>query len=181
MNKKNRATGKKSRRGDSTFGELVPAAAAISEKGMLVGRGPVANIQIGAETKILAKAMIKQIERVVGDLVRQVAQFKNTGGNPICIGFVAINHASQYTSYEGERPFPTNGTSKYRHPLQEAAEAELRLVRDAAPAFDEFQLLKFRATNVSPYSFDWVSYGITRMEYSAMLVRISREYDKRFA
>lgn len=80
VNTKNLAIGKKTRRGDGTFGELVPTVAAITDKGMLVARGPVANIQIGAETKILAKAMIKQIDRVIGDLERQVQEFKKTGG-----------------------------------------------------------------------------------------------------
>jgi len=63
VNLKNLMTGKPGRRGDGTFGELVPAAVALTEKGMLVARGPVATIEIGAETKILAKAMIKQIVR----------------------------------------------------------------------------------------------------------------------
>jgi len=103
VNLSNQAVGKKSRRGDGTFGELVPSAVAIVEDGMLVARGPVANIEIGAETKILAKAMIKQIDRVVGDLVRQVEEFRRTGGNPICVGIIGINFASSYTSYEGER------------------------------------------------------------------------------
>ena len=65
VNQKNLMTGKPSRRGDGTFGELIPAAVALTEKGMLVARGPVATIEIGAETKILAKAMIKQIDRVI--------------------------------------------------------------------------------------------------------------------
>ena len=76
VNLKNLMTGKPGRRGDGTFGELVPAAVALTEKGMLVARGPVATIEIGAETKILAKAMIKQIDRVINDLVNQVSQFK---------------------------------------------------------------------------------------------------------
>jgi len=71
VNLKNLMTGKPGRRGDGTFGELVPAAMAITEKGMLVARGPVATIEIGAETKILAKAMIKQIDRVISDLLNQ--------------------------------------------------------------------------------------------------------------
>ena len=75
--------GKPSRRGDGTFGELVPAAIAVTEQGLLVARGPVATIEIGAETKILAKAMIKQIDRVIGDLVKQVTHFRTGGGNPI--------------------------------------------------------------------------------------------------
>lgn len=61
VNLRNLMTGKPGRRGDGTFGELVPAAMAVAEKGILVARGPVATIEIGAETKILAKAMIKQI------------------------------------------------------------------------------------------------------------------------
>jgi hypothetical protein len=52
VNMKNVMTGKPARRGDGTFGELVPAAVAVTEKGMLVSRGPVATIEIGAETKI---------------------------------------------------------------------------------------------------------------------------------
>jgi len=90
-----------------------------------VARGEIANIQIGAETKTLAKAMIKQIDRVIGDPIRQVEEFKNTGGNPICVAFVVINFAENYTSYEGERPWPTDG-KKYKHPIQEAADADPR-------------------------------------------------------
>jgi hypothetical protein len=51
MNRKNLMTGKPSRRGDGTFGELVPAAVALTEKGLLVARGPVATIEIGAEPR----------------------------------------------------------------------------------------------------------------------------------
>ena len=109
VNLGNKALGKPSRRGDGTFGELVPTAVAISEAGLFVARGEVANIQIGTETKILAKAMIKQIDRVIGDLVRQVEEFRRTGGNPICVGLVGINSAASYTSYEGEREWPTDG------------------------------------------------------------------------
>jgi hypothetical protein len=80
VNLHNIMTGKPGRRGDGTFGELVPAAIAITEKGMLVARGPVATIEIGAETKILAKAMIKQIDRVITDLINQVNEFKRRRG-----------------------------------------------------------------------------------------------------
>lgn len=179
-NTRNLAVGKNSRRGDGTFGELVPTVAAITTEGLIVARGPVANIQIGAETKILAKSMIKQIDRVIGDLERQVDEFKSTGGNPITVAFVGINHASAYTSYEGQRPFPTDGKGGYRHPIQEAAEAEARLLARAKPTFFDFQILNFRATNVPPYPFEWVNHAQTGMEYSSALVRISREYDMRF-
>jgi hypothetical protein len=179
VNLGNKAVGKLSRRGDGTFGELIPTATAVIIPGYLVARGDVANIEIGVETKILAKAMIKQIDRVIGDLVRQAEQFRRTGGTPICVGLVGINHAPRYTSYEGERPWPTDGR-KHKHPLQEAAEAERRIIARAAPAFDEFQVFRFRAANIEPFSFEWVNYRQSAKEYGAALIRISREYDRRF-
>jgi hypothetical protein len=179
VNLKNLMTGKPSRRGDGTFGELVPAAVALTEKGMLVARGPVATIEIGAETKILAKAMIKQIDRVINDLTNQVTQFKRGGGNPICVAFVGINFAEQYVSFEGRKRWPTDG-KKYKHPIQEAAQAEQRLHENARSAFDEFQVLRFRATNAKPFPFEWVDLSTSEMEYSSVLTRVSREYDRRF-
>ncbi len=179
INLKNVTVGKKARRGDGTLGELVPSAVAIVEKGFIVARGQTANIEIGAETKILAKAMIKQIDRVIGDLQRQVEMFKKHGGNPICVGFVGINFSETYTSYEGERAYPTDG-KKYKHPIQEAADAESRLRAEVQSAFDEFLILKFIATNTPPYPFTWVDYNSLNLEYNALLTRVSREYDTRF-
>jgi hypothetical protein len=179
VNVSNKAVGRPSRRGDGTFGELVPTTVAITETGLLVARGEIANIEIGAETKILAKAMIKQIDRVIGDLVRQVEQFKQTGGNPICIGLVGVNFAKRYTSYEGPAEWPTDG-KKRKHPVQEALDAESRLLAHARPSFDEFQILRFRAENTEPFAFEWVDHATTAKEYGALLVRLSREYDQRF-
>jgi len=179
VNLGNRTVGRPSRRGDGTFGELVPTAVAVTEAGLLVARGEIANIEIGAETKILAKAMIKQIDRVIGDLTRQVQEFKSTGGNPICVGIIAINRAPSYTGYEGEKTWPTDG-KKHKHPIQEAEEAERRLLSRARPSFDEFQILRFKVTNVEPYPFEWMDYNQTAKEYGALLIRVSREYDRRF-
>ena len=180
VNLKNVMVGKPARRGDGTFGELAPAVVAVIEKGMLVARGPVATIEIGAETKILAKAMIKQIDRVIGDLIKQVTHFKSGGGNPICVAFVGINFAEQYVSFEGRKRWPTDG-KRYKHPIQEAAQAEQRLNDKARSAFDEFQFLRFRATNTKPFPFEWVDLANSELEYSSLLTRISREYDRRFA
>lgn len=179
VNQANKAVGRPSRRGDGTFGELVPAAVAVTETGLLVARGEIANIEIGVETKILAKAMIKQIDRVIGDLGRQVEEFRKTGGNPICVAIVGVNFASNYTSYEGSREWPTDG-KKHKHPVQEATEAEKRLLARAAPAFDEFQVLRFQATNFAPFPFEWLDYDRIVKEYGALLIRLSREYDRRF-
>jgi hypothetical protein len=179
VNLANKTVGRPSRRGDGTLGELIPAAVAVTETGLLVARGEVANIEIGVETKILAKAMIKQIDRVIGDLCRQVEEFRKTGGRPICVGVVGVNFAQSYTSYEGSREWPTDG-KKHKHPVQEATEAEKRLLAGAAPAFDEFQLLPFQAANIAPFPFEWLDYERTVKEYGALLVRVSREYDRRF-
>lgn len=180
LNTQNRTIGIVRRRGDGTFGELVPSATAIREEGLAVARGPVATIEIGVETKILAKAMIKQIDRVIGDLVRQTEEFKRRGGNPICVGIVGVNSSEVYTSYEGERAFLTDGR-RYKHPLQEARDAIARLEQRAQPSFDEFLILKFVATNTPPFPFSWVDENKTVLEYSALLTRVSRQYDRRFA
>ena len=180
LNVENRRTGIKARRGDGTFGELIPTVTPIVDKGFKVARGPVANIEIGIEVKILAKAMIKQVDRVIGDLVKQVGQFKKGGGSPICVGIVGINSAPVTTSYEGSRAYPTDGRA-FLHPIQEAKAAEKRLVEEAKSAFNEFLILRYRATNVPPYPFEWVDLHATELDYGAILIRISREYDRRFA
>lgn len=180
VNAQNKTVGIARRRGDGTFGELVPAAVAITAEGFVVSRGPVATIEIGAETKILAKAMIKQIDRVIGDLVRQTQEFRKHGGHPICVALVGVNYADRYTSFERDRGFPTDGR-EYKHPIQEAADAVRRLQQQASSHFDEFQILQFIATNQQPLPFSWVDESTTVIEYSAMLTRISREYDRRFS
>lgn len=124
---KNLVTGKENRRGDGSFGELLPNLQPITFDDFRVRRGPIANIEIGVETKILAKAMIKQIDRVMSDLENQARVFRSAGGSPTCIAVVGINQATEYLSYEGDRTFLTNGVSGYRHPNQECAEAERRI------------------------------------------------------
>jgi hypothetical protein len=180
LNVQNKRRGVSARRGDGTFGEIIPGESAIADAGYLVSRGPIATVEIGIEVKVLAKAMIKQIDRVINDLRNQVAQFKRGGGNPICIGIVGINHAPSVIGYEGERPFPTTGTAGFLHPFQEAPAAERRLRAEAQSEFDEFLLLRFKATNAPPYPFGWVNYNETRLDYAAALSRISARYQQRF-
>jgi len=180
VNTQNIRRGVKARRGDGTLGEIVPGETAIFDQGYAVGRGRIATVEIGVEVKVLAKAMIKQIDRVVNDLRNQVDQFRQGGGNPICVGIVGINHAKRCISYEGERAFPTTGKAGFTHPYQEAPEAERRLRLDAEPKFDEFLVLRYRATNESPYPFEWVSEKDTRLDYAAALARISSQYQQRF-
>lgn len=167
------------RRGDGTFGEPVPGAPTITDTGFVVARGMVATIEIGVEVKILAKAMIKQIDRVVGDLQKQVAHFRHSGGDPISVGIVGINHAPFAIGYERDRAYRTDGREN-RHPAQEAAEAERRLRVAAAPVYDSFIILNYAATNDDPFEFTWTNQRETEQDYGAELVRISRLYDQRF-
>lgn len=179
----NRRQGIKARRGDGTFGELVPGAEPGIAPGFSVARGPIANVQVGIEVKILAKAMIKQLDRVTSDLLGQVAHFKRGQGQPICLGVVGINHADHCISYEGDRAYPTDGRLR-KHPIQEAGDAEKRLLANVAEAeqkFDQFLILRYRATNEDPYRFHWVDFDQTFLDYGAILTRICREYDRRFA
>jgi hypothetical protein len=64
--------------------------------------------------------------------------------------------------------------------IQEAADAEQRLREHAASLYDEFVVLRFKATNESPYAFDWVNQDDTRMDYAAALARIGSTYQQRF-
>ncbi len=123
--------------------------------------------------------MIKQLDRVGSDMETQVAEFKRHGNQPICVGIVGINYASQYTSFEGEMAWPTDGR-KYKHPIQEAAAAESRLLARVSDKFDELLCLRFLATNTPPFDFDWVDRAQTEKHYGAALVRLSALYERRF-
>jgi hypothetical protein len=180
LNVQNKRKGIEARRGDGTFGELIVGEEPVIDPGYKVARGPVATIEIGVEVKILAKAMIKQIDRVKSDLAHQVVNFKHRAGSskPICVGIVGINYADVMTSYEGDRAYRTEG-GKYKHPIQEAEQARQRLAA-VTNLYDEFLILRFRARNEEPYAFEWVNEKETRLDYGAALIRISNEYEKRF-
>ncbi len=175
---KNKTFGRKHRRGDGTFGTPVPGETPLVLPEYKVGLGLVANIHIGAEVKTLAKAMIKQLDRVGTDLENQAAEFRKHGNDPICVGIVAINQAPKYTSYEGDRPWPTDGR-KYAHPVQEAADAEDRLVARVQDKFDELIVLRFVAVNIAPFDFHWKDPTETVREYGSALVRLSNLCQKR--
>jgi hypothetical protein len=180
LDSQNKRKGIAARRGDGSFGELIVGEEPIVDPGYKVARGPIATVEIGVEVKILAKAMIKQIDRVKNDLANQVQNFKYRAGSsqPICVGVVGVNYAAVATSYEADRVYRTDGV-KFKHPVQEAEKARLHLEK-VSPLFDEFLILKYRATNEPPFPFDWVNEKDTRQEYVAALQRISNEYQKRF-
>ena len=179
LNTQNRRRGVKARRGDGSFGEAVPSSDLLWDEGYAVARGQIATIEIGIEVKIMMKAMIKQIDRVMNDLKSQAEVFRAKGGNPACVGIVGINQAPHTTTYEGDRPFRTDGR-KYVHPIDEAADAEARLLQEVAPVFDEFLVLRFEAANEAPYGFAWTDESATRLDYGAALVRLSHQYEASF-
>ena len=181
VNTQNQRRGIKARRGDGTFGELIPGLAAVVEMGFGVARGEISNVEIGVEVKILAKAMDKQRGRVENDLRDQARQFRTRANNPVCIGIVGINYADVYVSYEGDRSFRTDGSATYRHPAQEAAAVEGKLSHALYTTFDELLFLRYRATNEPPYPFKWVNPINVRKDYGAALARISDAYDTRFS
>lgn len=183
----------KARRGDGTFGELVPGESVVLSGDYEVGRGVIATIEIGAECKIINKAMIKQIDRTMNDLRTQTSHFKRgTGSRPITVAVVGVNHASKVVSYEGRRRYPTGWVEEvdpdtgatermyHPHPIEEAAEAVKRLNDEVRPHYDEMILLRYSATNENPFPFSWVSESETVRDYATALTKISREYEQRF-
>jgi hypothetical protein len=177
LNVQNRRIGVRARRGDGSFGEIVANTSAIRDPGYAVQRGPIATIEIGIEVKIIHKAMIKQIDRVITDVKNQVAEFKSHHGKPITIGVVGINCAATTISYEGpDRSYKTTGKNGYLHPFQEADEAEHRMRMLAAPHFDEFLILRYKAANEAPFLFDWDNPTKVNQEYGAILTRVSSRF-----
>ncbi|HEX8941162.1 MAG TPA: hypothetical protein VF763_13465, partial [Candidatus Limnocylindrales bacterium] len=144
--------------------------------GHVIRVAPTAEVDVGAEVKILAKAMIKQIDRVISDLCGQARHFRTKSPSATSVGLVGLNLASHYVSFEGTRRYPTGEYGL--HPYQEAPEAERRLLESAEQCFAEFLVLPFRATNEPPYQFEWVNRQKTRDAYAAMLLRILRQYDR---
>lgn len=177
LNPKGISPGLKARRGDGSFGPIVPGHAPRPFRGHSVPVAPTAEVDIGAEVKILAKAMIKQIDRVTSDLCGQAAHFKKKSPDALTVGIVGLNTAEEYVSYEGERDYPTGRYGP--HPAQEAPEAERRLLADAEPCYREFLVLAFRASNRPPFDFQWVGADRLNDGYASILLRLVRAYERR--
>jgi hypothetical protein len=169
------------RRGDGTLGELLDPTTAKQIPGYEVRRGAIATIDCGVEVKILNKAMIKQIDRVVNDLEKQVKNWKTVSPDLVSIAIVGINWAPYTVGYEGDRAYKTDGT-KNKHPYQEAPQAEQHIVQRviSQKIYDEVLILRYRATNDGTYAFAWDDDAKTKDEYRAALIRLSKEIEKRF-
>ncbi len=170
--------GVKARRGDGTFGMIVPGSDPVEFPGFIVWHGMVALTQVGTEVKILAKSQLKQIDRVIVDLQSSAASLGTKSSRAITVAIGAVNFSEKYTGVEGSREFPVDRTAKCA--AQEAEETSRRLVERVGPVFDEFLLFKFIATNRPPHLFDWLDAEDVRADYGAALVRIAHLYEQRF-
>lgn len=175
---------KRMRRGDGTLGALIAPDRARAFEGHAVARGGVATIDIAVEVKILNKAMQKQIDRVIGDLEKQVKHWRRHSktGNLISIAIVGINHADYTVGYEGPgRAWKTDGKG-HAHPADEAPKVKLRIERDIIDPdiYDEVLMLNYRARNEAPFDFSWVNADATDTAYAAILQRVGALYEARF-
>src|SRR5260370_41077931 len=84
LNTQNKRHGVAARRGDGSFGELVPGEAVIIDSGYLVARVPIATVEICVEVKVHPTALNNQIDRVKTALRNQVTEFQRHG-NPLAV------------------------------------------------------------------------------------------------
>jgi hypothetical protein len=175
VNTGNQIKGQRGRRGDGTFGRVVPGQLLSGEAGFKVLRGHVANLEIGTEVKIGATKLIAQVDRVINDLAKQSDIFIRHNTKALKLAVVGVNSASTYTGHEGERQYKAKTA-----PEREASEFANRIDRHVAPLYDELLILNFRATNNPPYEFDWVDLIETQQLYGSILVRLSARYEQRF-
>lgn len=179
VNVSNTRPGIRARRGDGTLGESLPHVTPLVDPAYAVPRDISASVEIGVEVKIICKAMVRQIGRVISDLNKQAGDIRHKGHQPICVAVVGVNFAPYYVSQEGNVEWRTNGVGRYKHPIQEAAEIVRRLQESIAPTYDELIILPFVATNEVPQAFAWQQPTKIENDYGAALVRISQLYEKR--
>lgn len=169
------------RRGDGTFGQIIDQSKAREFPGYRLARGALATIDIAAEVKILNKAMIKQIDRVVNDLDKQVKNWRSVSDTVITVTFIGVNYAPYTVGYEGERSFRTDGRA-HKHPVDEAPAAERHIIDRIVERniYDEVVMLRYRSTNDPPFGFAWVDETKTEEAYRATLVRLASKFERRF-
>lgn len=175
VNNRGKVFGRPARRPDGTFGVLVPGAIPELCPPYATCRGPLAQLQIGTEVKIMATKMIAQVDRVLSDLDKQSRHLTRQNRSAIRVAIVGVNHAPAYTGWEKDRSFIAKTP-----PAQEAAEIIRRLENEIKPLYDELLILPYSATNRPPYQFSWVQPTRTLHEYNSILLRVSDEYEARF-
>lgn len=165
----------KIRRNDSVCGRP-PAGikVRVSAADKHVSLGPVAEPQIGCEVKILGKSFLKQIDRVINDLVGFRGRMHKRNPNCLNVAVVAVNFEPDYVSYEKDRAYkdpPRDG---------EARETSARIINEIGDDYDELIIIPFKATNSPPYPFSLVNEKDTALDYGAVLTRLGAKYNKGF-
>lgn len=138
VNTGNQIKGKKGRRGDGTFGRVVPGSAVRGGLDLSVPRGLVAHLEIGTEVKIGATKLIAQVDRVINDLGNQARIFRSLNRNAITVGIVGVNYADSYLGWEKDRSFPAKVP-----PCREAGEFANRIENAVDSDYDELLILRF--------------------------------------
>jgi len=166
--------GKVIRRNDSVFGR--PPAGLPGRKaapGYAVIEGTVAEPRIGCEVKILAKAQLKQIDRVINDLEGFALRMKRLNKKCINAAVVGVNHEPNYVGFEGAREF--------RHRLRaDEPFVVMNRLGVLTASYDEVLLLSFKATNQPPFPFSWGGARKVELDYASVLTRIGEQYQERF-
>ena len=175
INTGNQIKGKKGRRGDGTFGRVVPESSLTTDGNLIVPRSLVAHLEIGTEVKIGATKLIAQVDRVINDLGNQARIFRSLNRDAITVGIVGVNYADSYVVWEKDRSFVAKVP-----PYREAGEFANRIEHSVDSDYDELLILRFDATNMEPYNFQWLNKTETERLYGSALVRISAEYERRF-
>lgn len=163
------------RRNDSIFG--LPPAGVMGvrrQSGLEVFEGPVAEPRVGCEVKILAKAQLKQIDRVISDLDNFATRMKRLNERCINVAIVGVNHESNYLGHEGERTF----RGKLGREEPRTTIGRLGVLREV---YDELLILGFKATNQPPYPFGWLDTKMVELDYASALTRVGERYQERFA
>jgi hypothetical protein len=179
VNKANRVAGKtigqvRVRRGDAIIGQSVPGQTPIPRPGAFVSAGPLATLQVGAEVKIIATAMGKQFDRVVGNIRDQAEIFAKMNPNSIKVAFIGVNHSMNYRSFEGDRTYDSR-------PGKEAQQTMRALANELANSiYDEILLMPYEISNIPPFPFAWRNWQQTYTNYNAALVRLANIYQSRF-
>jgi len=175
VNRGGQVRGKILRRNDSVFGR--PPAGVETLPPLppnLVREGHVAEPRIGCEVKIIAKAQLKQIDRVINDLSGFALRMKALNAKCINLGLIGVNHEPNYVGFEGERQF------KGRLGSREPTVVSARLREHLVGRYDELLVVGFRATNQPPYPFLWLNQKGVELDYGAVLTRVGELYQDRF-
>ena len=163
------------RRNDSIFGKP-PVGASLDPpaQGYSIREGPVAEPRIGCEVKIIAKSQQKQIDRVISDLDNFGLRMKGLSQECINVAVIGVNQESNYVGHEGKRAF------KHKLRQQEPVTVIAKLREHLLGRYDELLVLRFRATNQSPFPFEWFDTSQIELDYGAALTRIGELYQRRF-